>query len=251
MKEIITITNHKGGSGKTTTSHAIGTGLHRQGYKTLLIDLDAQSNLTFCTGIDKAPLTSMEVMTRTATAQEATLEIAEGLSIIPASPNLAGADTIITEMGKEYRLREALAPLQNDYDYIIIDTPPALNTLTVNALTTSDSVIIPAQADTFSLQGIGLLYDTLEAVRTYTNPELKIKGILLTRYNKQTILSRDMKDNIQKVADFLGTKIFETPIRESVAVREAQATQQSLYDYAPRNNATADYTRLIEEILEE
>lgn len=248
MREIIAIVNRRGGVGKTATAHAIGAGLARKGYKTLFVDLDSQCNLTFDLGGKTGPLTSMEVLSGTATALEAIQHTAGG-DLIPASPSLAVADTTITGTGKEYRLKEALEGL--DYDYIIIDTPPALGVLTVNALTAGHSAIIPAQAEVHSLQGIGLLYEVIQAVQKYTNPALTIRGILITRYNGRAILSRDMKDNLEATAKELGTKVFTTPIRECTAIKEAQATQSDIYSYAPKSNATADYTALIKEILKE
>lgn len=248
MKETIAIVNRRGGVGKTATAHAVGAGLARRGYKTLFIDLDSQCNLTFDVGGTTAPLTSMEVLSGTATAQEA-IQHAQGGDIIPASPSLAVADTTLEGTRKEYRLKDALEPVLGEYDYIIIDTPPALGVLTVNALTACTSAIIPAQAEVHSIQGIGLLYETVKAVKKYTNPGITIKGILVTRYNGRAILSRDMKENLEATAEQLGTKVFDTPIRECTAIKEAQATQSDIYSYAPRSNASKDYTALIDSIL--
>ena len=247
---IIAVVNRRGGVGKTATAHAIGAGLSLRGYRVLFIDLDSQCNLTYDTGAKPARLTSMEVLSGTAPASEAVQEIQDG-GIIPASPSLAVADTTIDGTGKEYRLKEALEPLQGEYDYIIIDTPPALGVLTVNALTACDSVIIPAQAEIHSLQGIGLLYDTIKAVKKYTNPALTVKGILITRYNSRAILSRDMRASLEDTAQELGTSVFSTPIRECTAIKEAQAMQTNIFTYAPKSNATADYTALINEIEKE
>ena len=165
----IAIVNRRGGVGKTATAHAIGAGLALRGYKTLFIDLDPQTNLTFDIGAKTAPLTSMEVLSGTATAEEA-IQHTEGGDIIAGSPSLAVADTAIEGTGKEHRLKEALESIAGSYDYCIIDTPPALGVLTVNALTASQRAIIPAQAEVHSLQGIGLLYETIRAVQKYTNP---------------------------------------------------------------------------------
>ena len=247
---IIAVVNRRGGVGKTATAHAIGAGLSLRGYRVLFIDLDSQCNLTYDTGAKPARLTSMEVLSGTAPASEAVQEIQDG-GIIPASPSLAVADTTIDGTGKEYRLKEALEPLQGEYDYIIIDTPPALGVLTINALTACDSVIIPAQAEIHSLQGIGLLYDTIKAVKKYTNPALTVKGILITRYNSRAILSRDMRASLEDTAQELGTSVFSTPIRECTAIKEAQAMQTNIFTYAPKSNATADYTALINEIEKE
>ena len=250
MKEVIAIVNRRGGVGKTATAHAVGAGLALRGYKVLFLDLDSQCNLTYDVGGETGQPTSLEVLSGTATAKEAIQHTAGG-DIIPASPSLAVADTTIDGTGKEYRLKEALEPLAGEYDYIIIDTPPALGVLTVNALTACNSAIIPAQAEVHSIQGIGLLYEVIRAVQKYTNPALTVKGILITRYNGRAILSKDMKSNLEDTAKELGTKVFTTPIRECTAIKEAQATQSSIYAYAPKSNATADYTALIKEILKE
>ena len=250
MKEIITIVNRRGGVGKTATAHAIGAGLALRGYNILFIDLDSQCNLTFDIGANTAPLTSMEVLSGTATAEEA-IQHTEGGDIIAGSPSLAIADTAIEGTGKEYRLKEALEPIAGSYDYIIIDTPPALGVLTTNALTSATSAIIPAQAEVHSLQGIGLLYEAVQAVQKYTNPALKIKGILITRYNGRAILSKDMRKNLEETARQLGTKVFTTPIRECIAIKEAQAMQRDIYSYSPKSNAVEDYTALLDEVEKE
>lgn len=249
MKEILTVTNRRGGTGKTATTHAIGAGLSLRGYKILYVDLDSQCNLSFDIGAKTAPLTSMEVLTGTATAQEAIQNTQSG-DIIAGSPSLATADISIEGTGKEYRLKEALEPVTGLYDYIVIDTPPSLGILTINALTAATSCIIPAQAEIHSIQGIGLLHEAITAVQKYTNPELTIKGILITRFKGRTILSKDMRDNLEATATALGTKLFSSPIRECISVQEAQAVQQDIFSYAKRSNAAADYTALIEEILE-
>ena len=245
----LAIVNRRGGVGKTATAHALGAGLARRGYRVLYIDLDSQCNLTYDVGAQTAPPTSIEVLSGTATAQEA-IKHTEGGDIIPASPSLAIADTAIEGTGKEHRLREALEPAASQYDYCIIDTPPALGVLTVNALTASDGAIIPAQAEVHSLQGIGLLYEAIQAVQKYTNPALKVEGILVTRYRGRAILSKDMRENLEETARDLGTKLFSTPIRECIAIAEAQASQRDIYSYAPRSNASKDYTALVEEIIE-
>ena len=249
MKECIAVINQKGGVGKSTTAYALGAGLILKGYKVLFIDLDAQGNLSYNMGALSKPITSLEVLTGTATAQEATVTTASG-DLIPASQALASADALITTTGKEYRLREALEPLKKSYDYIILDTPPALGILTVNALTACNSVVIPAQADTFSLQGIGQLSQTIQTVKKYCNPSLSIKGIVITRYSSRAVLTRDMTELLDDTARQLNTKLYKTKIRECIAIKEAQASQQDIYSYSPKSNATADYTQLIEEILE-
>lgn len=247
MKEIITVANRRGGAGKTATSHALGSGLFHRGYKILFIDLDSQGNLSYDLGADTNGLTAYEVLTQEAKIEDAIEKTPCG-DLIKASPRLAVADISIDGTGKEYRLKEALEPMKRKYDYCIIDTPPQLGILSVNAFTTSNSVIIPALAEVHSIQGIGLLQETLDAVKKYTNPKLKTRGILLTRYKGRAILSQDMKKSLENVARALNTKVYDTPIRECIAVAEAQALQKDIYTYAKRSNAVADYTALVDEI---
>lgn len=248
MKEVIAVSNQKGGVGKSTTANALGAYLFHKGFKVLYVDMDAQGNLSYSMGASNKNISSLEVLTGTATAREAIVQTPQG-DLIPASPALASADAILTETGKEYKLREALEPLLGEYDYIIIDTPPAIGTLTINALTACNSVIVPAQADIFSLQGIGQLVQTIQTVKKYCNRNLSIKGLLITRYNARTVLSKDMTDLLEDTAQKLQTKLYQTKIRECTALKEAQASQQDIYIYAPRSNGTADYTAFVEEVL--
>lgn len=249
MMRIITIALQKGGTGKSTTAHALGQGLQQEGLKVLFLDLDPQGNLSYTMRAEADQPTSFEVMTRQANATDA-IQITEQGHLIAASPQLSSADMEVTQTGKEYRIKEALHPLQALYDFVIIDTPPALGTLTVNALTAATGVIIPVQAETYSIQGIAQLYSTIEAVRAYCNPALAIEGILLTRYNDRMILSRDMADTIEATAQQIGTRLFHAKIREGIAVKEAQARREPLYRYAPNSNTAQDYKRFIAEYLQ-
>lgn len=245
---IITIVNRRGGVGKTATAHAIGAGLAHLGYKILFIDLDSQTNLSYDLAADQSRYSAMDLLTGSATAEQI-IQHKDKWDLIPASPALSTADAVITSTGKEYRLKEALQPISALYDYCIIDTPPALNTLTVNALTAATGAIIPAQAEIHSIQGIGLLNETIEQVRRYCNNKLLLYGIVITRYNGRAILSKDMKSNLEAAADQLGTKVYSTPIRECIALKEAQATQQDIFTYAPSSNAAKDYAALLAEII--
>jgi chromosome partitioning protein len=245
--EIVAIVNRKGGVGKTATAQALGAGLARKKKKVLYIDLDSQTNLSYGLGADPEGLNSMDVLTGEATAAEAIQHTPQG-DVIAGSEALAGADAAIDGTGKEYRLKEAIDGLQ--YDYIIIDTPAQLGTLTVNALTAANSVVIPVQAEVYSLQGIGQLSKTIEAVKKYCNRDLYIRGILITRYNGRAVISKDMQSNLKDAAEQLKTKLYSTPIRECVSIKEAQAIQQDIYTYAPRSNAAKDYEAFIEEFTE-
>jgi chromosome partitioning protein len=247
--ETIAVINQKGGVGKSTTAQNIGAGLILKGYSVLFIDLDAQGNLSYTLKANTQGYNVLGVLERPETAK-AEIQHTEQGDIIASCPALAGADTIITETGKEYRLKEALETLQRDYDYCIIDTPPALGILTINALTACKGAIIPAQADIFSLQGISQLYSTIDTVKKYCNNDLYIMGILLTRYSHRSIISKEMAEVIDETAGKLKTKLYEAKIRECTALKEAQATRQSIFSYAPKSNAAIDYNALIEEIIE-
>lgn len=245
--EVIAIVNRKGGVGKTATAQALGAGLIRKGGSVLYVDLDSQTNLTYGLGANAAGLSSMDVLTGNATAQEAIQHTPQG-DVIAGEEALAGADAAITGTGKEYRLKEALDGLK--YDYCIIDTPAQLGTLTVNALTAADSVVIPVQAEVYSLYGIGQLSKAIDAVKKYCNHDLYIRGILITRYNGRAIISKDMQSNLEDAAQQLKTRLYSTPIRECVSIKEAQAMQQDIFSYAPRSNAAKDYEAFIEEFME-
>lgn len=250
MSKSIAVINQKGGVGKSTTAQAIGAGLILKGYSVLFVDLDAQGNLSYSLGADTKGYNAMGVLERPETAQEEIQHTPSG-DIIASSPKLAGADKLLEDTGKEYRLKEALESLQGLYDYIVIDTPPALGILTINALTSCTGAIIPAQADPYSLQGIAQLHGTIETVRKYCNPSLSIMGIVITRYNARSTIRREVAELMEQTAEQLHTKLYATKIRECVSLVEAQAMKKPIYSYAPRSNATADYKALVNEILGE
>jgi chromosome partitioning protein len=249
MSKIIAVINQKGGVGKSTTAAALATGLTRAGKSVLAVDMDAQGNLSFCMGANTRGASVLGVLMGEVSAAAAIQHTHQG-DVIASSKALAGADAYITETGREYRLREALEGVQAHYDYIVIDTPPALGVLTVNALVACQRVIIPTQAEVLSLQGIDQLWETIQPVKKYCNPALEVEGILLAKYNSRTVLSRDVRDMIEQLAQRMGTKIFTTTIRTGISVMEAQALQQSLYEYAPRAKVTGDYLELVKEITE-
>lgn len=248
MKTIAVI-NQKGGVAKSTTAHALGSLLAADGARVLFADMDAQGNLSYALGSDGAGASVYDVLTGAAQARAAIRDIG-GVSVLAASPALSAADMVLTQTGKEYRLKEALGTISDAFDYCIIDTPPALGILTVNALTAADGVVIPSQADIFSLQGISQLGGTLDTVRRYCNPSLKVYGLLLVRYNSRAIISREVAALLKDSASSLGTRLFSAPIRECTAVKEAQASRRGLMDYAPSCNAAQDYRAFYSEIKE-
>lgn len=242
------IVSRKGGVGKTESCRALGAGLRRKGKRVLLIDLDSQANLSYTMGIVSDIPGACEMLYGELTAKEAIQHTKQG-DIIPGSSFLSGADLHLNGKGKEYILKKALEPVKRLYDYCVIDTSAQLSTLAINALTASDCAILPVQADIYSMKGAGLVYDAINTVKQYTNKSLKIEGILITRYDSRTIISRDMRENIEHQAKAMHTKVFSTPIRSSVSIQEAAAKQTDIFTYAPRSNGAKDYEAFVEEVL--
>lgn len=249
MKEIITITNRKGGSGKSTTVRNLGAGLSREGAKVLFVDLDSQANLSRELGASLTEGTALDLFTGESKAKDL-IQHTEGGDIIAGDPGLSSVDLHAKEWGiTADNLKEELAPLKKMYDYIIIDTPASLGMIVSNSLTASHSVIITVQAERFSLEGIALLQDFITSVRKTTNRRLKVKGILITRYKSRTRLAQDMKASLEQYAKCTGIELYR-PIRECTAIQEAQATGKDIFTYSPRSNATEDYTAFVEAIRE-
>lgn len=247
---ITTIANIKGGCSKTTTCHALTTGLKSKGFKVLSIDIDLQANLSYTMSADEQESNIYEVLKNEISLKDSIQHTKQG-DIIPGSLLLAGADMEFTMEGREYLLKNALKPLKNEYDFIIIDTPPTLGILTINALTASNDVIVPMQADIYSLQGLSYLETTINKVKTYCNKDLKIAGLLITRYNGRSILNKDLKEAIEERAKELGTKLYKTVIREGVIIKETQALRESLFKGILKSNPAKDYDSFINEYLKD
>lgn len=250
VMKTIAIINQKGGVGKSTTVSALGAGLRLRGNRVLFIDLDAQGNLSHTMNAQTKGYNAMGVIQYPLIIRDEIQHTQSG-DILASSGLLSGADLIVNQTGKEYKLKEALGTVERFYDFVIVDTPPALGILTINALTACDGAIVPAQADIYSLQGINQLSTTIGTVKSYCNRDLKILGVLLTRYNARTIISREVAEIVEQVADGLKTKLYDTKIRECTAIKEAQASRQDIFEYAPKCNAALDYNKLIDEILSE
>lgn len=246
MAKIIAIANQKGGVGKTTTAQNVAASLTYKEYKVLMIDLDPQGNLSLVVGADNVNKpTVYEVLSGKASIGEALQRTKNG-DIIPANILLSGADLEFTQ---PELLRGKLEALKSSYDFVLIDTPPSLGILTINALTTADSVIIPMAADVLSLQGISQLYNTIEAVRKRSNPSLQVEGLLFTQHNDRTLLSKEFAKATKDVARRMNTKVFQTAIRASVAIREAQANQVDIITYSPISPTSDGYNALTVEII--
>jgi len=246
---IFAVAQQKGGTGKTTTAHAIGAGLARQGRNVLFIDLDGQRNLTYTLkALNRTGATAADVLTGQATAADAIIptgDLATAIDLIPASDTLA--IQALTGDGWQYALKRAIEPVKGKYDFIIIDTPPQLGQILACTLTAATDVIIPTLADFFSLQGVNQVLQTIEQARGM-NPALQISGILITKFSPRKVLSRDTADLLAKTAADHRTRIFKTKIRECIALAEAAAIQADIFTYAPRSLAAQDYTNLLTEI---
>lgn len=243
MKEVIAIVSRKGGSGKTTTAQAVGAALQANGDKVLLIDLDAQCNLTSAMGADLTGLNGTQLFEPGANARHAIQHTANG-DIIAGSKFFAGADTII-KSNKE--LKRALTPLLPEYDYIIFDTPATYGRMTTNALTAATSAVITVKADAFSYQGIDELTDVIEQIKS-VNKDLKIRGFIITAYDGRSNAAKRKLEEIRSKAQEIGTKVIEPPIRSAAAVFDAQDAQKNLNKFAPRSTAAQDYNNVVEVI---
>lgn len=251
MPKIIAISNQKGGVGKTTTTASLIAGLANRGYKTLGIDMDPQGNLTDSFGAEayEKP-TAYELIKEEIPVQNIVQRI-HNFDLIPSNIMLAGAEQELTQTGKEHRLKETVKPIQNNYDYIIIDTPPSLGVLTVNAFTFADEVIIPTTAGIFAAKGIQQLYKTIKSVQRYCNANVDIKGILITRFDSRTNIGKQIKYLTEQLGEHIQTIVFNTSIRNGIAIEEAQANSRDIFSYSKDSNVAKDYDAFINEYLKE
>lgn len=249
MATVIAVTNQKGGVGKTTTCSALCGCLASMNKRVLAIDLDPQGNLSFSLGADSDDCYTVYDVFKGAVAIYDTIQHTSCCDVVPANILLSGAELELTSVGREYILREQLSSVINDYDYIIIDTPPALSILTINAYTASNQLIIPMVAEILSLQGIAQLKETIFAVKKYYNKSLEIRGILLNKYNPRLILTKEVEDLANLIAEQLDTDVFAQKISNSVVIAEAPAHAKTIIEYAPRSKAAKEYIDLLYEIL--
>lgn len=249
MAKVISVSNQKGGVGKTTTTCSLAAGLKRKGCRVLAIDLDPQGNLGFSVGADTETSASIYNVLKGEVKVQYAIQKTDSMDIIISSILLSGIELEFTNTGREYLLKEAIRPILAFYDYILLDTPPALGILTINAFTASDSIVVPMLSDIFSLQGIAQLYETVERVKKYCNPGISIAGILLTRFNPRSRLSQEIRGTAGMIARDLHIRLFDSFIRNSVSASEAQSVQKDVFAYNARSHISQDYERFIEELL--
>jgi len=247
---VIVFANQKGGVGKTTAVFNTAAGLAAIGKRCLLIDLDGQGNLTYSAAAKQSEKSAYSFLQGYTNLQETIQQVPIGDTLPANEADLSGADKKIQ---KTTKLKEALQRSEAlyKYDYIFIDTPPALGMLTINAFTAADSVVIPTAADIMSLQGVNRVYETIKEVREQSNPKINVDGLLLFRYSNRTIISRQLAEEAALVAASMRCSVYRATIREAVQVRESQVEQQSLFEYAPTAKVTDDFRLFINELTGE
>ncbi len=243
--KVIAISNHKGGVGKTTSCINIGAGLAQKNKKVLLIDMDPQTNLSQSLGISN-PENNVYVSMKE-NMPLVPLKIKNNLFVVPAINELGGAELELSaEAGREFILKELLDPLKEQYDYILIDCPPSLGLLTINAFTASDEIYIPMQAQYLALQGIGNLLGLVEKIQKRLHPKLGITGIFITQFDKRRVLSRYVMDTLES---HFGKRVFKTRIRNNISLAEAPNAGQDIFSYQKKSNGAFDYGMLVKEML--
>lgn len=243
----IAISNQKGGTGKTTTTINIAYGLHNLGQKVLVLDLDPQANLSTSLGISdhNVNYNVYHLLKNECSANEAIINL-RGISIIPSNIDLAAGEVEFASIaGREFLLKEALQEVV-DYDYILLDCPPSIGLLTLNAFVMAQEIFIPVQAEFLALQGMSKLLETIEIVKNRLNTTLDISGLIATRYDKRKLLNREV---VEKLETHFGDKLFSTFIRENISLAEAPSFGQDIFTYRPESTGAQDYLSLCEEII--
>ena len=250
MARIISVANQKGGVGKTTTTVNLGACLAFDGKKVLLIDSDAQGNATSGLGVRKPDVKQdiYDVLVNEVPIKETIIKTSrENLSIVPATLQLAGAEIELTSMmARESRLKSALAEVSDEYDFILVDCPPSLGHLTINAFTASDAILIPVQCEYYALEGLSQLLNTVRLVQKHFNPGLEIEGVLLTMYDARTNLGAEV---VEEVRRYFQEKVYDTIIPRNVRLSEAPSHGKPIIDYDPRSKGAEVYQALAKEVL--
>ncbi len=246
MAKIYCFSNHKGGTGKSTTCLNVGAGLANQGNKVLLIDLDPQTNLTVMLGIyDRPKVTLYELLLENEKIEKSIIKISEKLHLVPSSLDLSGAEIEISQQKQRDQLiKKMISPLESRYDYILIDAPPSMSLLTLNGLVAAQKVFIPVQSEFLALNGLAKFIEIIEKIKKL-NKELEIGGVIATRYDHRKVLNRGVVD---KIRELFGDKFMKTVIRENIALAESVAGGMDIFTYSPKSNGAEDYNLLVNEI---
>jgi len=245
MSKVISISNHKGGVGKTTSALNIGAGLNKLGKKVLLIDLDPQANLSQSLGIIDQEKNIYGAIRGEYKLQP--INIIKGLDLIPSTLDLSGAEVELSgEAGREYILKELIDPIKKQYDYVIIDSPPSLGLLTINSFTASDEVLIPLQAQYLAIQGLTKLVEVIDKIKKRLNKSLKVGGVFITQYDNRKVLNRDV---VTTIKSHFKNEVFKTKIRDNVALAEAPTQGVDIFRYQPKSKGAEDYLALCREIV--
>ncbi len=249
MADIIALANQKGGVGKTTTSVNLGAGLANLGNRVLLVDIDAQGNATSGVGIAKSSISKdiYDVLVNEEPIADVILHTShKDLDIVPATIQLSGAEIELTaQIARETRLLDAIKTIQDQYDFILVDCPPSLGLLTINAFTASNSILIPVQSEYYALEGLSQLLNTIQLVRKHFNPNLKIEGVLLTMYDARTNLGHQVNEEVKK---YFKDNVYETIIPRNVRLSEAPSHGLPIMDYDPKSTGAKVYSQLAKEV---
>jgi len=251
--KVISISNIKGGVAKTTTAATLAAGLNKQGYKVLMIDSDPQMNLTMCftQEPDEETPSLYTLYSRGATIDDIKIEIKKDLDLVLGDFELCSADMeFFKKAGSLKLLTKAIKNIEKDYDYIILDTPPNLGFLSLNAFMISDYIVTPMAADSFSLRAIRLLKKTLDEVAEEAERDIPVAGVLLTRYSDRTNVAKALEESVQTAAKLLDTTVFKSRIRQATSILESQLIKLDIFEYAPKAPVAKDYDNFINELLE-
>lgn len=249
MGKIISVANQKGGVGKTTTTVNLGTILAKKGKKVLLIDADPQGNASSGLGVEKEVESSTYdiLVNETEMSEAVQTTIIKNLYVCPSNMSLAGAEVeLVSMMSREQRLKEKLEPVKDIFDYILIDCPPSLGLITLNAFTASDSVLIPVQCEYFALEGLGQLINTVNLVKRHLNKNIEIEGALLTMYDIRTNLSNQV---VKEVKKYFNDKVYKTVIPRNVRLSEAPSYGMPITEYDPKSKGAKSYEKFTREFL--
>lgn len=249
MTIVFAVANQKGGVAKTTTVHTLGAAFAERGRRVLLVDLDPQACLTFSLGVDPNELDRSlhDVFVHRVPAADILLKV-DDLHLLPSNIDLAGAEVhLLSRAGREYALARALEPLKGGYDVVLVDCPPSLGILTINGLTAADEVIVPLQCETLSRRGVGQLLETIGDVREYTNPALRVRGVVATMFDGRTRLGREVLDDVRTQ---FGLTVLEPPVPKSVRVAEAPGLGRTVLKHAGRSASADAYRQVAAQLVE-